>query len=287
MDSRRPLRIGYPIRLLSYAAMTGIIMHLCLLMVSRESMQILASEDGPIEIAQIILLVISGTLASISAIFAVQNRTVIFILAAGIFCAASREADDWFARLIFDDSYKWFVCLPLLSAAAYRAWQNRETVYQEVFNFLSQPYASTIAFSVIMVATLCNTFDRSSFWPAMAMHPNLGDQKAVIEETAELFSYLILLFGMNELLIHSWLGRSSESRRAVVKERVSNALHHSTQSPMNGVKENQLRPHGEHPPQAPKPKQKPNDPISIPSCGTITQQTDFTTTPSMQNNSTP
>lgn len=254
-------------------------------MVSRASMQTLASEDGAFEVSQFLLLLLAGTITSVAAVIASQNRTVIFVLAAGIFCAASREADDWFARWIFDDAYKWFVCVPLLTAVAYRTWKSRESIQYELMSFFSRPHASLIAFAILIIATLCNTLDRSSFWPTITNDPSMGDQKAIVEETAELFGYLVLLFGVTELLIHSCQEKSTEKRRSITVALLNNA----NESPQSAQEQESMAEHvfthPEHVPHATKPKQKSNDPVTAPVYGSVQSDLALKSSTSIPSNS--
>ncbi len=244
---RRYLANGLPLRMSVYAALTALAMHATLLIVSRESLATLASENGPIEISQIVILLMSAILASISAFFTVHHRTVLFILASLMFCAAAREADDWFAEWFFDDSYKWFVCLPLLLASAYQSWKHRDTLYYESLGFLSRSSGTLIVFSMLMIATLCQTLDRTSFWPTIASNPSFGDQKSVIEEAAELFGYLLMLFGINELLVQSWQERRSEKLRLTWRSLISSALADTTWARHPSQEPTRLISDGEHP----------------------------------------
>lgn len=207
------LLVGYPARLCFYAACTALIMRLVLQLVSLGDLKTLASENGPIENCQIIVLILASLLAGLASTVSIENRTLNTCLAVVFLCAAAREADDWFATYFFDDAYKWLVCLPLMVLAASLCWKSRTHLYYQMIAFLSKPYATLIIFSILMVVTLGQTLDRSSFWPDVDSSPSLGNQKAVVEETLELFAYLTLLFGANELLIHTLLQRCTRSNR--------------------------------------------------------------------------
>ena len=210
---RRMLLVGYPARLCFYAACTALLMHLVLQLVSLGDLKTLSSENGPIEVSQIVVLILAGLLAGIASTVSKENRTLNTCLAVVFLCAAGREADDWFATYFFDDAYKWLVCLPLMVLAAFLCWKSRTHLYYEMITFLSKPHATLIIFSILMVVTLGQTLDRSSFWPNVDSSPSLGNQKAVVEETLELFAYLTLLFGANELLVHTLLQRRTRSNR--------------------------------------------------------------------------
>lgn len=207
--------LGYPIRMLIYAAIAALTMHLTLQVVEKDSLEHLASENGPIEIAQFAILILAASIAAYASKISPHLSTAIFSLSAGLFCAASREADDWFASMVFDDAYKWLVCLPLIAVVSLKFWKSRETIYHQCNEILSKPYGTTLAFTILMIGTLCQTLDRSSFWPTISVDPIVGDQKSVIEETVELFGYLLILFSTMELTIDAWQARISTSEKPI------------------------------------------------------------------------
>lgn len=212
---RRMLTVGYPIRMLFYTAITALAMQLTLRVIQKDSLEHLASENGPIEVAQFAILILAASIAGFASRVATRIGTAIFGLSAALFCAASREADDWFAMLVFDDAYKWLVCLPLISIVALEFWKNRESIYYQCAELLSLPYGTVLAFAIVLIGTLCQTLDRTSFWPTISAAPMVGDQKSVIEETVELFGYLLILFSTTELAIHTWQERSRVSKKSL------------------------------------------------------------------------
>ena len=212
---RRMLTVGYPIRMLFYTAVTALAMQLTLQVIQKDSLEHLASENGPIEVAQFAILILAAAMAGFASRVATRLGTAIFGLSAALFCAASREADDWFAMLVFDDAYKWLVCLPLFTLVALEFWKNRESIYYQCAELLSQPYGTVLAFAIVLIGTLCQTLDRTSFWPTISAAPIVGDQKSVIEETVELFGYLLILFSTTELAIHTWQQRLRASKKSL------------------------------------------------------------------------
>lgn len=222
-------------------------MHALLLVVSRGPLDTLARESGLLEISQIAILLFAGILAGLSSKLSVNYRTAAFTLSGILLCAASREADDWFAILLFDDAYKWLVCLPVITIVGWRCWDRRDTIYKEFSDFLRTPFGSIFTFAILFVGLFCNLLDRSSFWPAVLAAPELANQKTVIEESAELFGYLIILIAINELLIHAWLERVSQTRKSTCELLTSNAIQFKAglESPLNSP--DQSIKHDKHP----------------------------------------
>ncbi|MDC0278706.1 hypothetical protein OAL43_00725 [bacterium] len=206
--NRRSLIATNSGRLLLYVACSALLLHTLLLLATKTSVGTLSAEHGPIEIAQVLILGLAGLALLIAARLSKSSQMVLIAASAMLFCAASREAEDWLATYLFDDAYKWFVCAPLILSVAVMAWRNRDSFLLQIERFAATPAGMMFSISILFLGVYCQALDRTAFWPALESNASLGDQKMFIEETAELFGYVLLFFSSIEFVIASWKERS-------------------------------------------------------------------------------
>lgn len=191
---------AYPFRLAVFGVFVGVVytlLHETQLAIGPE----IGRENGPIEIAQVLLSLLATLGFSVAAARSRIGKAGLVACGGMLAYAAARESDVWFKTLLFEDAYKYVVGIPVLVFVAYVAYQQRDRIVEETLHLLNQPAGTIFILAGIFLAFVCQTLDRPGMWGS-ADHTT----KAMIEETVELFAYLVFAFSATEAV---WFANST------------------------------------------------------------------------------
>lgn len=213
MDNERDLDLSsptmgqlirsYPARLCLYGVLTAILYQLIFLGVKDHGAALMGAENGPLELAQVAFALIAAIGLFYGATQIRVGRVGLIISGAAVTYAAARESDLLFEDLFFDDAYKYFVGLPMCLLVAGAIAVDRKRIRGDVFWLMKQPAATLFVVAGIFLCGVCQTLDRPDLWGNLRYSTDAVVTKAMIEEYAELFAYLLLAFSGIEAAILS------------------------------------------------------------------------------------
>lgn len=208
-----PARIGelaYPARLALYGAITLAAYQLLYLGVQRTGAASLAAENGPLELVQVALASFGAMALGYAAWHCPAGRFGLAASACALSYAAARELDAFVETVLFDDAYKYLVGLPLLAVTATVAWTDRRRLIADSLWLVRQPQATLFVMAGFFLVSFCQTLDRPAIWQSIAGFSAAEPARLLIEESSELFAYLLLAFsGAEGALMARRLARSA------------------------------------------------------------------------------
>ena len=170
----------------------------------------MGAEDGPIEMAQVGLALIAAVGLFCAARWTVIGRAGLVICGALVTYAAARESDRVFETLLFDDAYKWLVGLPMVMLAAVAVFVDRRRLIGDLMWLMRHPAATLFVIAGVYLCSVCQALDRPGLWVGISNAGESAATKAMIEEYAELFAYLLLAFSGIEASIFAYRGRAMD-----------------------------------------------------------------------------
>ncbi|QDV46599.1 hypothetical protein Enr13x_65080 [Stieleria neptunia] len=208
---RREAKLDYPVRLLVYALVATAVCQLILLAVRGNGVEFVGRENGPVELAQVVMALFTSGCLFIAAVQMPVGRTLLVLCGCLVGYAAARECDSWFESVFFDDAYKYLAGAPLLGVAIAALVRGRKQLVGESAALLRTPSMTIFAIAGIYICTLCQAFDVPHLWTAGGVSPSPETTKAAVEEFAELFGYLLLAFSGVESLAMAFANGSVET----------------------------------------------------------------------------
>jgi hypothetical protein len=194
---------SYECRLCIYGVVTFAVFQLLYFGIQRQGAAVLGAEDGPIEAAQV-ALAIFGSLALFYAAFrSPVSRAGLVAAGALIAYAAARESDSWFERVFFDDAYRYLVGLPMLAVTAIAIFIDRKKLMRECLGSFQQPAGTLFVIGCIFLGAVCQPLDRPGLWVSISDGAEVMETKAMIEEYAELFAYMLIAMSGIEAVIRA------------------------------------------------------------------------------------
>ncbi|MFK8114531.1 MAG: hypothetical protein AB8B91_20185 [Rubripirellula sp.] len=185
---------SYQFRIAVYGVMTLVVFQAVFLAIQSYGAQTMGAENGPIEMTQVILALVAATGLFYAAYRSQKGRATIILCGAVVTYAAAREADLLFETYLFDDAYKVLVGLPMVLLVAAAFVKYRRSLVAETMWLLEQPAATLFALAGIYLCFVCQFFDRPDLWSGISNITEAETTKALIEEYAELFAYMLLAF---------------------------------------------------------------------------------------------
>lgn len=218
---------SYPLRICVYGAITVALYQVVFLGVTRWGPVVMGSENGPLEIGQVVLAIIAAVLIFTAAARTRLGAISLTLGGALVAYAAARESDLWFETVFFDDAYKWFVGLPMLTLVVFTVAIHRKKLVSDLFWLLNQPASTIFAIAGIFLCAVCQTLDRPGLWGGLSASEEAAWTKAMIEEYAELFAYLLLAFAGVESVILS----AKYSKNSAIDDQPSQPERERTERP--------------------------------------------------------
>jgi hypothetical protein len=183
---------SYSFRVCVYAVVTVLVFYVTYLAIGVYGAQVMGAENGPIESAQVVLAILGAVGLFCAARWSRIGRAGLVTAGAAVAYAAARESDRIFETLMFDDAYKWVVGLPMAVLAVVTVIADRRCLIGETMWLLRQPAATLFAIAGVYLCFVCQFFDRPDMWSGISNTTEVATTKAMVEEFAELFAYLLL-----------------------------------------------------------------------------------------------
>ncbi len=199
---------SYPFRLALYFVITLVAVELTFAAARICGPHVVAAENGPLETAQVFLAVIGAVGLLCAARWSRIGRAAFFTCGGMLLYAAARESDRWFETLLFDDAYKWVVGLPVAVLCARVIFVQQHRWLGDAINLMRHPAATLFAVAGFYLCFVCQVLDRPDMWLEISDSQEMQTTKAMIEEFAELFAYLLLAFSGIEAAIVAHRGRN-------------------------------------------------------------------------------
>jgi hypothetical protein len=192
---------GYPGRLTAYGLLTVLVCQLALVAIRENGIGFIAHEGGLIEQSQFWLaLFAAGSLFYAGSRIRIGG-TALTLCACLVAYAAAKESDWWFETTFFDDAYKYFAGIPLLTAGLVVLYRGRKRIVNEWMMLTATPCVTMFAIAGIYFCSICQVFDRPDLLTSLGDPASADMTKAAIEEFAELFGYLLLGFSGVESIV--------------------------------------------------------------------------------------
>jgi hypothetical protein len=209
----RRLATSYPARLAIYGLTCLLVFQgVCVLLEARGAAW-LSEENGPLELAQVVCLLFAAAAIAVAVRWSPAGKAVLLATSAAALYAAARESDLWFETvffedayktivgLFFEDAYKTIVGLPLALLVMHVIWTERHRLVSDALWISRKPGATLFTMGGMYLCCFCQILDRELFWPTGDLQGALGYQKALVEESAELFAYLLIAFAGIEAMV--------------------------------------------------------------------------------------
>ncbi|WP_182868640.1 hypothetical protein [Stieleria mannarensis] len=206
----------YPVRLLVYAMVAFLICNLVLLAARGYGPEVIARENGPVELAQAMMAMFAAGCLFLAASRMQFGRPLLVVCGCLVGYAAARECDSWFETVFFDDAYKYLAGIPLFVIGAVALYRGRKQAVDQSLALLRTPAMTLFVFAGLYVCTVCQAIDVPDLWTAIGPSPAAEMTKAAVEEFSELFGYLLLSISGVESLAMAFA--ASESEGAEVEE---------------------------------------------------------------------
>lgn len=213
----RQVVTSFPARMAVYGAIVFLVFQVVYLSLQRYDATWLFTENGPIELAQVAFLLLAAGTIAMAAYLTPIGRAALVAASAATFYAAARECDHWLESNLFDDAYKWIVGLPAAAVVLTVAYRERHRILVETLRIARYPGATLFTVAGIYLFFFCQMFDRPLFWnesgpgagfaavqePLPTMDELIARyiEIAKVEESAELFAYLLVAFSGAEAVI--------------------------------------------------------------------------------------
>jgi hypothetical protein len=192
---------SYAFRVGVYGVITFLVFHFTYLAIQAYGGAVMGAENGPIEMAQLTLAILAAAGLFCAARWTRIGRAGVLTCGAVVAYAAARESDLILETYLFDDAYKWVVGLPLAVLVVVVSIADRRRLVGDAIWLFRQPAATLFAVAGIYLCFVCQFFDRPGMWVGISSPAEAKTTNAMVEEFAELFAYLLLMFSGFEAAI--------------------------------------------------------------------------------------
>ena len=194
-------RSAYPLRLAAYGVVVFVAYQAIFASVERADAAQIASENGPLEMTQVVLTCLSSVALFAAAFWTRHGRLVLCLTAAVVAYAAAREADLLLETLFFDDAYKYLVGIPMVMLSLTMLVLHGKQGIREAWSLMREPPVTLFMVGGIFLCTVCQMLDRPGLWIAAGVPDELRTIRMLVEESSELFAYSLIAFAGIESLI--------------------------------------------------------------------------------------
>jgi hypothetical protein len=192
---------SYPVRLVVYGLITMAVFEALYALLQSRGAVVVASESGPIERIQVVCLLLGAVGIGVAVWWTPIGRAVLVATGATAVYAAARESDSWFEANFFNDAYKWLIGAPLAMIVVSVAYRERSKLIDETLRMSVRPGSTLFTIAGIYLCFFCQLLDRPGFWSEAGISVGVNSQKLLVEESAELFAYLLIAYSGCEALI--------------------------------------------------------------------------------------
>lgn len=182
------------LRLLVYALVTAAVFQCVVIIAIDGHADLLGSEYGPIECAQLVLALVAGAVLLTAARRGDTMPTVLTIGALAAWFAAAREADRFLADILFSDANK-IVMTAVAVLAVVVMIRGRGRIGAELALLVRTSGFQFLFCGWLVVVVYAQITGQKQLWQAVMGDSYLRSAKNTLEELPELFGYLLLVFG--------------------------------------------------------------------------------------------
>ena len=182
-------------RLVGYSLLVALTIQLVVLLVQNGYTTVLFSENGPLEWMQFSLAAFAGCwLLYLGS----RQQPVLTVCGLLALYAAFRELDGLFDHLLFESSYKFVFGPPIAFFIGKTLWKHRKTYRDQLWKFTSTPSWAMLAVGFVTICLFAKIFGQKELWIGLMGDSYIRLVKNAVEESSELFGYLILFCGAIE-----------------------------------------------------------------------------------------
>ena len=192
--------LGYPGRLVAYGAVAFVLGQLLYYILLDRGPDSIGQENGLVEQMQAAFATFAAIAFFVAATKSTYGKAGLVLCGSLAGYAAGRECDQLLEAYLFTDAYKYLIGLPLLAIAIVVGWKYRRTAISDSLPLARTPAITMFGIAGVYICAVCQIFDRPEFWAGIADHENAGATKALVEEFAEVFGYLLIAFAGLEAL---------------------------------------------------------------------------------------
>ncbi len=197
---------AYFLRLLAYFVVGAVLCESIVRVAEAGYVASLARDGGLLETLQFLLVLTAGTSLLLMARREASFSVVLKILGALALFAAGRELDSIFDSFLYDyvgTKGYWLVTVPAGSYAGYLIWRHRHTVVRDVQDFSRTRGFPFFVVGFFVISLFAQLLGQKGLWQAA-----MGDDfhrlvKDIVEESIELFGYLLVFVGTIETFFHT------------------------------------------------------------------------------------
>ncbi|WDT76689.1 MAG: hypothetical protein MPW16_05620 [Candidatus Manganitrophus sp.] len=162
----------------------------------------LFSENGPVEWCQFLLLLTCCGWLQATAVRSGSRREIFHLGTLFILMAAVREMDANLDRYVFDGAWQLMVTGLILSGFFY-AWPRRRKIAAQLRSFLVSRSFGLFLAGLLVVMFFTPLLGQQRFWQAALQEHYIRSVARIVEESGELFGFLLILFGCIETSVFS------------------------------------------------------------------------------------
>ena len=203
---------SYLARLCIYGLIVLVSFQVLYVVLQNHGVRWLSAENGPLELAQVACLLFAVAAIAIAVRWTPIGRAALVGTAALLVYAAARESDQWIEAMFFEDAYQTLVGIPAAACALLVAYSERDKLLKETMLIAHKPGATLFVIGGIYLCFFCQMLDRPKFWEENGLLGSDGYRKSLVEESAELFAYLLIAFSGLEAMISAWQDRAALQR---------------------------------------------------------------------------
>jgi hypothetical protein len=187
-------------RLAIYAFATGMALEVVVARVRAGNVEALVSEDGAVELAQLLLVFsAAGVLLSVI-VRGVRDQELRILMGMACLFAGIRELDGFFGAELGPNAYKLFA-IPVVLAGVVVGWRGRAALLEQLIDFAATPAAALLFAGALIVLVHAQVLGQKELWQTLVPGPGARTVKKTVEECSELTGYLVILFAAIEIEI--------------------------------------------------------------------------------------
>jgi arginine exporter protein ArgO len=199
----------FALRLIAYLLVIAGVFELEALAMTRFGWEAVLREDGLIEIAEVVVLGVTGILAMALAWRAPRTRGLYAMLAVGLWLIVYREFDNSLAYRALSSPMKIAGVIVLMGGLLVL---DRRNIVGSVREVLGRPQGILFVLGTMLIFVWAQLLGQPAFWAPL--YRDYGRGRRVVEESLELGGHFLVLFAVIEEHIH--LGRLGRGPRAVL-----------------------------------------------------------------------
>ncbi|HEY5649786.1 MAG TPA: hypothetical protein VIU33_09815 [Nitrospiria bacterium] len=205
---KNPQAISSILRYLLYAGVSAVLIQGIILATGKINASSFFSENGFVELLQFSLLLSCSGLLQLAAKRSMPLREAFHFISILPLAAAAREMDKTLDVHVFDGTWQ-LVVFSLMLYLAFFTWRNYQALQKQMVHLVSSFPIGWLFSGFLLVMVFSRLIGQQVFWQMALQENYLRFVGRVVEESCELFGYLIIFFGCLEFLLAATLPRRS------------------------------------------------------------------------------